>query len=167
VSDDKLVVLDPKRVRKRKGSGRPPGRPSAYTPALGLKICEIIATHSCGFESMRERYPDIFPKLPSLFYWRRQHPEFNTAYEQAVEARATLLLFETIEIADDDSRDLIVVDGETRPNPAAVQRSKLMNDTRLAAVKLMAPRIYGDKLDINASLNLGYLPQSEAIHLLK
>lgn len=140
--------------------------PTLYTPALAQKVCEAIATSTVGFERMRLAHPEL-PTVQTMFNWRRRYPEFDAAFQHAVDTRSTMLLFETVEIADDDSRDLIVVDGETRPNPAAVQRSKLMNDTRFAAIKMMSPKVYGDKLDINASLNLGYLPQSEAIHLLK
>lgn len=83
--------------------------------------------------------------------WKAAHPEFSADFGRAREDGFDALAEETLQIADDDSRDWepvrtdgvitgIKVDGEH------VQRSKLRIETRLKLLAKWDPRRYGDKV---------------------
>lgn len=57
----------------------------AFTPALADKICDLIAMGSTITEVAAM---SCMPTARQIASWRRQHPEFRDAYEQARESRA-------------------------------------------------------------------------------
>lgn len=143
---------------------KPPGRrsPTPYTTAIASEIAQTYATTAKGLPTLcRENHH--WPAYVTIFQWRLKHPEFADAMLLAKMMRGEALGDEILEIADDDSKD--VFDG--MPNPVAVRRS----DTRIAArvtwLKLMIPERYNNRLTDAASHTPGYLPQDEAIKLLK
>ena len=164
-SDDggKLVVLDPGRVYLRDPTE--PQKPGGkYTAALGQEICDAMATSSLGLDALCKANKR-WPTFVTVFHWRVKYPDFDRAFMLAQKMRAAMFMDEIIGIADDAQHDLIEVDGRMFPNPAAVQRAKVRCDFRERVAKRLDPATWGDKLEVNPGA--GYLPQDEAIRLLK
>lgn len=138
---------------------KPTGRPSSYTPELGEKICDIISTHTCSLTAMIEAY-DFFPADKCTIYrWMQNIEAFGHMYDHAKRRQADIFIQEILEIADDNSDDKYAGKG----NPAAVNRSRLMVDTRKWIACKVLPKVYGDLLnkgedkdkaaDLNAQLS--------------
>lgn len=135
-----------KRVRK-------PGRPSKMTRALGDRICARMLDG----ESLRSICRD--PKMPGLSTLMRwladpRYIAFRDQYVCAREAQADVFVDEMIDIADDGTNDW--VDRERADGSAYaaldsehIQRSKVRIETRRWIAARLAPKKYGDKLDLN------------------
>jgi len=116
----------------RNGSSAPPpcggGRPTRYTPQIGARLCERVATSG---KSLRIICADIGISPSTLFRWLRVHPQFRIAYQQAKDFQADFINDEILEIADDASQDTVPGPcGRLIPNPIAVRRSILRIDIR-------------------------------------
>jgi hypothetical protein len=132
----------------------PTGRPTKKTPELIDKICDRIATSSKGLHAIckEEGMPD-----PSQVYrWMNEDEEFRNKYTRARETQADLLVGEIIEIADETSNDTIHVQGKGDgagydiPNKEWIDRSKLRVDARKWAASKLAPKKYGDRIELDA-----------------
>lgn len=131
-----------------------PGRPTKYNHKLALKICERL---SVG-ESLRSICRD--PKMPvrqTIITWLldEDKKEFLDQYNTARELGHSELFEQLLEIADDGTNDYMEresKDGSTYEvvNSEVVQRSKLRVDTRKWYLSKLAPKIYGDKMDITS-----------------
>lgn len=135
-------------------------RGSKYTTALAS---EIVTTYLLSTKSLQTLCDEKghWPHYITIFKWRLLHAEFGQAMELARQMRGDALLDQCIEIADDTSND--IVGGE--PNPVAVGRSKVRIETRVKWVQLVCPEKYGQRSE--GYRPPGYLPQEEAIRLLK
>ena len=122
------------------------GRPSEYDPAVATGICDaLIAGHSLTQICTR----DEFPAKPTILKWLCAYPVFATQYARAREMQMELMAAEIIELSDDKSDD---VTGELKmPNGVAVQRSRLMVDTRKWLMSKLAAKKYGDKVQTEIS----------------
>lgn len=128
------------------------GRPSEFTPDLGECICEAIATTPRGLDFVCDANDD-FPSASTVHRWLGQNEDFRESYLRARARQADLIFDECLEIADDASRDVKTVgrEGEESEvcNTEFVQRAKLRIDTRMRMAGKLAPKKYGDKLDID------------------
>ncbi|RPD50043.1 terminase small subunit protein [Hymenobacter sediminis] len=128
------------------------GRPSEYTLELVQKICSRIANG----ESLRSIcQEETMPGKSTVMEWLAAHEHFRTIYAQAREVQADHMAEEILDIADDDSRDIIEIEtGEegktyTREQFTATTRAKLKIDARFKLMALLAPKKYGTKhLDV-------------------
>ena len=123
------------------------GRPSKYTPALGLAICQRLAAGHSLREICRQAE---FPEPITIRMWliEDKFPEFSAQYAQAREAQAEHYFDEMFEISDDGSNDWMERqkrDGTTDIvlNGEHVLRSRLRVDTRKWALARMSPKKYG------------------------
>jgi hypothetical protein len=120
------------------------GRPTKYNQALAAKICERMATG----ESVRHicRDSDV-PSFRSVMSWahNRNHVAFKDGfpeqYQAAMQSMAQNMFDELLEIADDDKRES--------------QRSRLMVDTRKWYLSKCLPKVFGDKLNLDHSGEIG------------
>lgn len=128
-----------------------PGRPSDYTAEIATTICLRLADGESLRSICRD---DAMPGKSTVMDWLDQHEEFRTKYARAREIQADVLFEEMLEIADDGSADYklagrdgadIVIDSE------AVQRSRLRVETRKWQASKLAPKKYGERLDLNHS----------------
>jgi hypothetical protein len=113
------------------------GRPSDYTPEIVDAICErLIEGESlvqiCRYENM--------PGYSTIMGWLNKHAEFADKYARAREAQADYLADDIIRIAD-ESED--------------AQKARLQVDARKWKASKLAPKKYGDKLDLSATHNVG------------
>lgn len=133
------------------------GRPSKYTPAIAEQICARLAKGEplaviCRDEGM--------PADRTVRDWQEADEAFSAAIARARIDGFDALAAQCLEIADDDSRDWeavrdseghvtgVKVDGEH------VSRAKLKIETRLKLLAKWDPKRYGDRLDVNADMNL-------------
>jgi hypothetical protein len=124
------------------------GRPSLYTAELAAFICERI---SFG-ESVRKICDDPdMPAASSIFKWLIEHKEFSEQYARAREAQMDAMVEEIIHIADDTSNDTIETEKGSYANNEWINRSRVRIDTRKWLMSKLAPKKYGDKLDIEHS----------------
>ncbi len=123
-------------------------RPSKFTKALVDKICERIASGEslraiCEGKSM--------PAKTTVMRWLadKRYSEFCDQYAHAREAQADHFADEILAIADDGSNDTYTTeDGREIVDHDHIQRSRLRVDTRKWLMVRMAPKKYGDKLEL-------------------
>ena len=130
------------------------GRPSRYTPELAAKICARLAEG----ETLRSICRDeTTPSKTTLLRWLadERNVDFRDRYAHAREMQADALFDEALEIADDASGDWVTdKDGKKTLDHEHVQRSRLRVDTRKWAAGKLAPKRYGDKLNLGGSIGL-------------
>lgn len=126
------------------------GRPSLYTPELGLEICTRLAEG----ESLRSICED--PKMPNrgtVLRWVLDglHEEFAGQYEKARNIQAESFADDMQDIADDGRNDYMLKETESgafvQLNSEAIQRSRLRVDTRKWIASRILPKKYGDKIE--------------------
>jgi hypothetical protein len=70
-----------------------------------------------------------------------------------MDVRADLLAENMLEKTRDRSNDMYTdKDGNLRPNPVAVQRDRLIADKEQWYISVVAPKKYGNQLNINAEV---------------
>ena len=115
------------------------GRPSKYTPELAKHICDRMAKG----ESLRRVCRDAeVPNMSTVMRWlERDEGDFREQYAKAREAMIDNMAMETLDIADNLPDD---ADG------ARVAAARLQVDTRKWYSSKLAPKKYGDKLDVTS-----------------
>jgi hypothetical protein len=117
---------------------------TTFTDDLATAICERIALG----ESVRKICKgDDMPCPATIYNWLEEHEAFLEQYTRARARQAELMLDEILEIADDDSEDVDRVHGAM---PVVVSRAKLQIDARKWAMSKLAPKKYGDKVDVTS-----------------
>jgi len=128
----------------------PAGRPTDYIPEIGDRICQEIATHSEGLESICNRVSD-FPSPSTVYLWRIRHIEFSEKYARAREHQAQLLADQIFTIADTTEPGETVTmkpDGEERKIADMTEHRKLRIESRKWLAMKLLPRIYGEKKEL-------------------
>jgi hypothetical protein len=124
------------------------GRPSSYTEAKALIICERLALG----ESLRTIcLDDDMPSQPTVFLWLRSNESFLKHYAHAREAQADYYAESIIDISDEketttrggneDGEEVEIVFDST-----AVARNRLRVDARKWYASKLAPKKYSDKV---------------------
>lgn len=126
------------------------GRPTKYTEELAEQICELIATSSKGLNTIC-RETENLPAPSTVYKWLSEQPDFSEKYARAREIQADLLADEIIEIADDTSNDTLVSDTGEYANKEWINRSRLRVDARKWKASKLAPKKYGDKVDVTSN----------------
>lgn len=133
---------------------KPTGRPSDFTQEIADEICERIATTPRGLDFICEG-EESFPSARTVNRWLTNHEAFRQSYLRARERQADLIFDECLAISDTPMVGVETVnkaDGtvETREGDMLGHR-KLQIDTRMRMAGKLAPKKYGDKLDIEHS----------------
>ena len=122
------------------------GRPSDYNAEIAETICDRLVDG----ESLRAICADpAMPARATVFRWLARNQEFRRSYAFARQCHAEDFAFESLEIADDSSRDYVKktgVDGKVtwvfdKENFA---RQRLRIKARKMILARMAPRKYGN-----------------------
>ncbi len=125
----------------------PIGRPTKYSQALADKICEQVSISSIGLRKMCTMFPE-FPTHESVLLWRRKYPEFSAQYREAKLQQAELFAEDIIDIADDDSGDVIYGENGIVQNSEFIARSRVKIDARKWIACKLLPKVYGDKSEV-------------------
>lgn len=121
-------------------------RPSSFTQEVADQICERLAKP----ESLRSICADeAMPGKTTVLRWLRERDEFRVQYARAREDQADAFADEILEISDDGTNDTYKnEDGLDLLNHDHIQRSKLRVETRKWLMGKMAPKKYGDRLQL-------------------
>lgn len=127
-------------------------RPTKYTQELAGKICELISTTDRGLRSICKEL-DI--STWSIVTWlsNGKHPEFTIQYARAKEMQADVLADQIIELSDNCRLGKSTVDKPTGLETTEsdnIQRSRLQVDARKWVASKLAPKKYGEKLDVTS-----------------
>lgn len=119
---------------------RKTGRPSKYSDEMAEKICEKIANGRSLRSICAE---DGMPPMKTIYRWLEANEGFRHQYARAREKQADYFAEEIIEIAD-----------SAEAESAAVSKAKLQIDARKWAASKIAPKKYGEKLELDADMRV-------------
>ncbi len=122
------------------------GRPTSFSQDIADAICERLASP----ESLRSICDDDdMPSKTTVLRWLRQNEEFRAQYARAREDQADAFADEILDISDDGRRDYTQdEEGNLAVDHDHIQRSKLRVETRKWLMGKMAPKKYGDRLQL-------------------
>jgi len=124
---------------------KPPIDPDDFVSIICEKVGEGMSLSAvCRIPGM--------PGRTTIHGWILKNPSFRAAYEQAVALRGELLAEELEEIADEPIPDDL--DGPSRS--AWIQRQRLRVDTRKWSASKLAPKRYGDRVEIESKHTVGF-----------
>ena len=138
----------PQSDRARAAGVKPSTRPATPADDTAEKVERVLARIESG-ELVRAacQAEEVDPRR--VYEWRDLSPANAQRYARARERQADAIVEGTFDIADDSARDTLVDQhGNTRPDKEWIARSRLRVDTRKWYASKIAPRLYGDKLDV-------------------
>jgi len=112
-----------------------------FTSQRFEKICTELANSDKSLAAICRKYG----VAPCTFYnWIKLDKKLAEQYAAAREQQADYIADQIIEIADDDSKDMITdpVSRELRPNPVSIQRSRLRIEARKWRIAILSPKKY-------------------------
>ena len=119
------------------------------------KFNTILAEITEG-KSLRTACKEIKMSTRTFYDWIAEDEKLQQQYAHAMEQRATALVEEMIEIADDRENDTYVDgSGVERTDHEHIQRSKLRVDTRKWIASKLKPKKYGDSSQIKIANHEG------------
>ena len=123
-----------------------------YSDELFALICERIADG----ESLRKICADEdMPSVASFMRWLgdEKNEALREQYARARERQADFYAEEIIQIADDGSNDTYKdEDGNVRTDQDVIGRSRLRVDARKWYASKLAPKKYGDKIEVDNTI---------------
>jgi hypothetical protein len=135
------------------------GAPTYWTPEKIKEASKLICGEIIKGKSVRRilnpatRDKSILPCYVEYLEWLNDDADLAKQYARAMEWRAEGLLEDTIDIADDGACDFDeTCDNDGNPVKRAdvehIQRTRLRVEARQFALRKMAPKKYGDRLDV-------------------
>jgi len=163
---------DPKGKKVSTGLGDGTSKVDAIVPAaestsvevqvstIDSVVVESLCDHLSEGKSLRS-FCEIEgnPSKTTVLRWLKDSHELRTQYAEARARGMDAMADELIEIADNSGLDVIgvnektgmpIVDGE------AISRARLRFDARRWLMSKLAPKKYGDKLEVDANVNNTY-----------
>lgn len=124
-------------------------RPLPYDETIAAEICELIAHSNRGLDFICAQ-DDALPSPRTVMRWLDESEPFRQSYASARTRQADFIFDECLEIADDVSKDGERGDNgkETQHATEQVARSKLRVDTRKWIAARLAPKKYGEQINI-------------------
>ena len=133
------------------------GRPSKYTDEIVEEICRRVAKG----ESLRQiGMVEGLPCTETIREWTHSNKDFTARYAHAKALMVDHFEEEIREIAHDGRNDWEVIESERTGqerivlNAEAVQRSRLRVDTLKWLMSKLAPKKYGDKIEVDNKVTM-------------
>ena len=122
---------------------------SKYTEDIAAQICDLIAKG----QSSREVAKELGISDRVIFKWLDQQPSFVQQYARAREAQADHYFDEIVSIADELEIDATYKGEEVSldVSSSSVARNRLRVDARKWVASKLAPKKYGEKVDVALS----------------
>ena len=117
-----------------------------------LEIIKLISQGNSVRKIFRD-HKDIGTTRYKFNEWLRESKELSNQYAHAASMRADIMFDEIIEISDKQEKDIMIIDGVERVDHNQINRNRLQIDSRKWILSKMNPKKYGDKLDIDQSLD--------------
>lgn len=150
-------TVKPKTARKSKAetsTARARAREAAI--AAAEQAIEALLDAMAGGQSLAKACEmDGMPSRATFLRRVAADKELQARYAAAMQARADVLAEETLEIADDASQDTLYGENGPRANAEWIARSKLRVAARQWFIAKVAPKKYGDKLDVDHGVQEG------------
>lgn len=124
----------------------------AYKKEQIEEIFNRIMSEIIHGRALRNILKDEGMPAPETFYvWLDQDESKSKRYARACEYRADAIFDEIIDIADETDNDTIydIETGAEKPNHEWIARSRLRVDSRKWIASKLAPKKYGDKIDVD------------------
>lgn len=122
----------------------------AYKKEQIEEIFNRIMSEIIHGRALRNILKDEGMPAPETFYvWLDQDESKSKRYARACEYRADAIFDEIIDIADDSSNDTEYTEQGEKPNHEWISRSRLRVDSRKWIASKLAPKKYGDKIDVD------------------
>ena len=129
------------------------GRPTLYTDELADRICELVATHTCGLPKLCEMYPDL-PNVDTIKEYRYKYPLFSAKYNTAKRFQAELMAEEINDIIENTEQYMFHDEhGNKRLDSGVLGLTRLKIDARRWHASKLAPKLYGDRTQVDATVN--------------
>jgi len=131
------------------------GRPEIYTEELGKEICRRLSLGESLLSICKNN--DDMPATSTVYLWLLDEDKktFSENYARARASQAEVMFDELLDIADDSSKDTMVVKigGKEQivENREFTTRSRLRVDTRKWYLSKVLPKKFGDKLDLTSN----------------
>lgn len=132
------------------------GLRSAYSE---MDLDELFNRVAMGL-TINEAFVEVFGReiTPTFYKLLREDTDLEERYQTALKTKATLEVEKVLEIVDETSNDTLDgPKGGEIPNMAAVQRSRLRADTRMALAGRWYRRLFGedkDQTQVTVNVNL-------------
>ena len=132
------------------------GRPSSYSQELADHICDELAAGRSLRAICRE--DEEMPAASTVCRWLAQIDSFREQYARAREAQADALFDEILDIADTPQvgqKSVSKVTGLEITEADMIEHRRLQVDARKWIAGKLAPKKYGDKVDVNHGGDIG------------
>lgn len=146
MSDD---TKKPTRKKAAPAEAKPLGRPSDFTQEMADRICEQLADGN-SLRSICQA--DDMPNRSTVARWLAANEQFRDQYAYACEMRQEELFDQIIEIADTPQvgqKSVSKATGLEITEADMIEHRRLQVEARKWTLGKMAPKKYGDKLDLN------------------
>lgn len=142
----------------------PKGRPSIYSKELADKICEELSK-SGNLNKVCRDNPD-FPAESTIRNWAANDLDgFFAKYARARDIGLDVMADSLLDISDDGTNDYVAKQAENGVSVLVdhdhISRSRLRVDTRKWYLSKLAPKKYGEKLELGGSVNISKLDLSK------
>ena len=124
-------------------------------PQLNGATMTRIFDYLCNGDSMVTVARRIGVNRATIYRWINSNKKLKALIKEAREIQAGSYIDDLLEIADDESKDLIIdpETGKHSPNSSAVARSKLKITTRKKLAGYYHPTEFSDKAQIDITSN--------------
>lgn len=149
------------------------GRPTKYSNDLADRICECIKTSEDGLHAICKK--NGFPHLSNVMRYLDEHQYFREKYARARELQADYLADLIVQVSKKNLQTTTETTGtnasgyfEQKTKSDNYQRSRLMVDALKWKASKLAPKKYGEKLDVTTdgekitSFNVGFKKPEDA-----
>ena len=131
------------------------GRPTTYSEKIVDSICEQIAKSNKGLHHILKSNHS-FPSFSTFFKWlgTKEYVYLSDKYARAREIQAEFIADEIIEIADTCRQGKKIVKkpgGQEITTGDMIERSRLQVDARKWKASKLAPKKFGDKIDVTTN----------------
>jgi predicted secreted protein len=131
------------------------GRPSSFTQEKADEICARISDGESLREICRE---EGMPAWRTVFDWEESQPDFRNRILRARERGYHAIAHEALKIADtpiEGITEKVTDKGVEYTKEDMLGHRKLQIETRLKLLAKWCPRLYGDKLEVEAKHEAG------------